>query len=191
MFKEVIKNYKPSNEQELVDKKVMLDFISKNDDALDRNNLVAHFTTSVFIVNESFTKVVYAFHNIYNNWAWIGGHNDNDANFLNVALKEAKEETGLVTLKHYGCDPIMIDVLQVENHYKNDQYINDHLHLNLTYLLIGQEDEQLSIKADENSDVKWIDVRNMVSITNEERMKPVYMKGQKIINKIKNSVNNK
>ena len=191
MFKEVIKNYKPSNEQESVDKKVMLDFIKNNDNALSRNNLVAHFTTSVFIVNESFTKVVYAFHNIYNNWAWIGGHNDNDPDFLNVALKESKEETGLVTLKHYSNDPIMIDVLQVENHYKNGYYINDHLHLNLTYLLIGHEDEPLKIKVDENSGVKWIDISDMVSITNEKRMKPVYLKGQKIINNIKNFLNNK
>ena len=191
MFKEVIKNYKPSNEQENVDKKVMLGFIKNNDNALSRNNLVAHFTTSVFIVNESFTKVVYAFHNIYNNWAWIGGHNDNDPDFLNVALKESKEETGLVTLKHYSNDPIMIDVLQVENHYKNGHYINDHLHLNLTYLLIGHEDEPLKIKVDENSGVKWIDISDMVSITNEERMKLVYLKGQKIINNIKNFLNNK
>lgn len=40
-----------------------------------------------------------AYHNIYKSWAWTGGHSDGDSDLLNVALKEAKEETGLENLK--------------------------------------------------------------------------------------------
>ncbi len=34
-------------------------------------------------------------HNIYNSWAWTGGHSDNEKDQLKVAIKELKEETGV------------------------------------------------------------------------------------------------
>lgn len=35
------------------------------------------------------------YHKIYNSWAWTGGHSDGDNDLLHVAMKEAKEETGI------------------------------------------------------------------------------------------------
>ena len=38
-------------------------------------------------------------HNIYNSWSWTGGHADGDKDLLYVAIKEAKEETGVKNIK--------------------------------------------------------------------------------------------
>lgn len=38
------------------------------------------------------------YHNIYDSWSWTGGHADGDEDVLHVAMKEAKEETGIQTL---------------------------------------------------------------------------------------------
>lgn len=185
MLLETIKNYIPKNMQEETDRLAMINFIKANDNSLSRDNLVAHFTTSAFIVNDDFTKVVFAYHIIYQNWSWIGGHNDLDDNFLNVAIKEAKEETGLTKLIPFSNDPIMLDIIHVTNHIKNNKYVGDHLHLNLTYLLKASESESLKIAPLENESVKWINIEEMVSITNEERMKPIYEKAFNIISKIR------
>jgi len=182
---DIIYNYKALNKQEEVERKVMLDFIKNNDNTLLRENKVAHFTTSAFILNESLTKVVFAYHLIYNSWSWIGGHNDGDNDFLNVALKEASEETGLKTLNTITNKPLMLDIIHVSNHYKNGEYIPDHLHFNLTYFLLGNECEKLTISENENSDVKWIDIDEMVNITSEDRMRSIYKKAYNIINNIK------
>ena len=32
------------------------------------------------------------YHNIYNSWAWTGGHADGNENLVEVALKEAEEQ---------------------------------------------------------------------------------------------------
>ena len=56
---------------------------------------MAHMTASSWIVNEDYTKVLMIYHNIYNSWAWTGGHADGDEDLLHVAVKEAREETGL------------------------------------------------------------------------------------------------
>lgn len=40
----------------------------------------------------------------------------------------------------------------------------------------ADEKEPLRIKADENSGVKWIDIDKIDSVTNEDKMKPIYKK---------------
>jgi 8-oxo-dGTP pyrophosphatase MutT (NUDIX family) len=181
MVKHEIEKYTPYNEQEMVDKQAMLRFIETNDDVLDRDNLVAHLTSSAIVVNESLDKVLFAYHNIYDSWAWVGGHNDGDADLLNVAIKEAKEETGIKRVRPYSEDIFMLDIIHVTNHIKHGKYVPDHLHLNVTYLLIADEDDDLQVKHDENSGVKWFFIDDVLNYVKEERMKSVYQKAfQKI-----------
>jgi 8-oxo-dGTP pyrophosphatase MutT (NUDIX family) len=179
---ELIEKYQPYNEQETKDKKVILDFIHKNDDHLLRTNLVAHMTSSSIVLNKDFKKVLFAFHNIYQSWTWLGGHLDGDKDLLKVAIKETKEETGIKNIKPFSDDIFMIDVIYVSNHIKNGTYVGDHLHLNVTFLLIGDESDELVIKPDENQGVRWFDLDDVLNQISEERMVPVF---NKAIQKIK------
>ena len=77
LFQE-IKNYVPLNEQEERDKEVMLKYILNNSDCLERKNLIAHFTTSIWTVNRERTKTLMVYHNIYHSWSWCGGHADGE-----------------------------------------------------------------------------------------------------------------
>lgn len=83
----LIDNYIPDGEQEKNDKKIMLKYIKKFDDVLTRQNEMVHFTTSAWVVNPSRTKVLMVYHNIFNSWAWIGGHADGNSNLLEVVKK--------------------------------------------------------------------------------------------------------
>ena len=91
-MKELIENYKPINMQEEKDKEVILEYLSYFDNLLTRDNKFAHFTSSAFIVNQDYTKVLMAYHNIYKSYAWLGGHMDGIKDPLEVAIKEAEEE---------------------------------------------------------------------------------------------------
>ncbi|MDY0276482.1 MAG: NUDIX hydrolase [Acholeplasma sp.] len=185
MYKKIINEYIPKCEQEQMDKKAMMDFISKNGDALSRDNLIAHVTSSAFVVNKDFTKVLFIYHLIFKSWSWIGGHNDNDPDCLGVAIKETKEETGLKEVSVVLDEPIMLDNIYVGTHIKNGKYVPDHLHLNVTYLLMADEDEELFIKHDENSGVKWFLLDDILNVCSEERMKPIYTKAINIIKKFR------
>ena len=90
-LKEQILGYNPFDERECVDKKVMLDFINNNSDVLARENNIAHITVSAWIINKDRNKVLMIYHNIYNSWAWIGGHADGNENLLEVVKKEIYE----------------------------------------------------------------------------------------------------
>ena len=183
-LKEQIQNYKPYNEQEENDKEMMLKYIDTFDDVLTRENKMCHFTASNWIVNKERTKVIMIYHNIYKSWAWTGGHADGDSNLLHVALKEAKEETGLDNLKVLSDGIFGIQILTVDSHIKRGKFVPSHLHLDCRFLLEADENEQLRIKEDENSGVKWINIEDTLEITNEEKMRPIYKKlNEKILEK--------
>ena len=182
LYKEQFQSYIPKCEQEEVDKRAIVSFINNNDDCLLRTNLIAHITSSAIVVNKKMNKVLFAHHNIYNSWAWVGGHNDGNPSLLEVAIKEAKEETGNNNIIPYNIEIVSIDVIQVENHIKNGLYVGDHLHLNATFLLIADEDDKLAIKEDENSGVRWFDIDKVISVVKEERIKKVY---SKIFNRVR------
>ena len=171
-----IEKYNPVNEQEKKDKEIILNFINKNDDVLVRDNEVAHITSSGFIVNKSRSKVLMIHHNIYNSWGWTGGHADGDSDLIGVAIKEAKEETGIKETRLITDDICSIDILPVTSHMKKGKYVASHLHLSIAYVLEADESEALVVKEDENSGVKWVDIDKVLELTNEEHMKGVYKK---------------
>ncbi len=177
--------YEPVNEQEEVDKKAILDFIRRNDDALERTNLVAHVTSSAIIVNEAMDKMLFVYHNIYDSWSWVGGHNDGNPDLLAVAIREAKEETGLEIVEPHSKDLFMIDSVYVQNHIKRGKFIPDHLHLNGTYLLIANDSDDLHIKHDENSGVRWFRIEEILDYVSEPRMIPIYEKAIRSIETIR------
>lgn len=171
-----IENYVPYNEQEEKDKSLMLKYIDTFDDVLTRNNEMCHFTASSWIVNKERTKVIMIYHNIYKSWAWTGGHADGDDNLLHVALKEVEEETGLKNLKVLSDGIYGLQILTVDPHIKRGKYVASHVHLDCCFLLEADEADSLTIKEDENSGVKWVDIDEAISLTNEEKMKPIYRK---------------
>lgn len=173
---EYLKAYKPINDQEKYDKEAMITFIERNDDFLLRSNLAGHFTASAIIVNKERTKVLFAHHNIYNSWAWVGGHMDGDDDPLYVAIKEAKEETGLVNVMPVSDQIAGIDTVYVMPHIKNGAHISDHLHFNITFILEADETEEVSAKEDENSGVRWFLFEEVYDYVSEPRMVPIYTK---------------
>ena len=64
-------------------------------DLFTRENELAHFTASAWVVTPDRKKALMAYHNLYNSWAWLGGHADGERNLLSVAVREVCEESGL------------------------------------------------------------------------------------------------
>lgn len=184
-LREKIEKYQPYNEQEAKDKQTMLKYIDTFEDVLTRNNEFGHFTASAWTLNQARTKVLMVYHNIYQSWAWTGGHADGESNLLEVAIRELKEETGVKNVKVLNDNIFSLEIICVNGHVKRGKYISSHQHLNLTYLLEVDEKEILKMKEDENSGVKWINLEDVAKASNEKWMiENVY---QKLNDKLKNT----
>lgn len=176
-YKEAIKAYPPIHEQEKKDKQLILEYIEKfPETVLTRANEWGHLTSSGFIMNPNLDKVLMIHHNIYHTWAWTGGHADGDEDLLYVAIKEAKEETGVQEVYPLMEEIASIDILPVSGHFKRGNYVATHLHLNVAYILIAEERQQLQVKKDENSGVRWLDINELEEYCNEPEIIKIYSK---------------
>ena len=151
-----IQAFQPFNEQEAMDKALMLSLLSEDRDLSSRENLLCHLTASAWVVNPERDKVLMAYHNLYNSWAWLGGHADGNYDLAAVAEREAREESGIEAVRLVSPEILSLEVLTVNGHEKKGVYVPSHLHLNCTYLLEADPAAPIRIKPDENSQVGWI-----------------------------------
>lgn len=179
-----IERYIPFNEQEERDKTLILDWICNNENAFSRDNVVAHMTSSAWVVNKDRSKVLMVYHNIYNSWSWLGGHADDETDLLSVAIREVKEEAGILNVQPVSNDIFSMESLTVDGHVKKGEYVSSHLHLNITYLLEADSEEAVTVNENENSGVAWFAPEEAL----EKSTEPWFVKNvyTKLLNKMKN-----
>ena len=188
-YKSAIRAYEPINAQEANDKNAILDYIALFEhNILTRANAFAHITSSGLILNRSLTKMLMIHHNIYQTWTWTGGHADGDSDMLYVALKEAREETGIDAIEPLMPEIASLDIIPVYGHVKNGAYVSSHLHLNTSFILIADENAETCVKWDETSDIRWVDLSEMPAHSNEPYLIEIY---NKLINRAKSHIANK
>ncbi len=164
--------YQPFNEQEVVDRQVILQQLACNPHVLNRTS-PAHLTCSLWTIDTTHSRTLMVYHNLYHSWSWIGGHADGQQDLASVALRELAEETGVEDVRLVSCGPgdlYSLEVLAVHGHVKQGSYVSSHLHLNVTYLGVASPDAPLRIKPDENSSVKWVDLDEVCKISSEPWM---------------------
>ncbi len=165
---EDVQNYTPVNPQEKEDQEVMLHYMQHSQNYLERENRIAHFTTSLWTVNRARTQTLLAYHNLYDSWAWIGGHADGEERLSAVALRELREETGVCRASLVSEEIFSLEILPVEGHIKKGVYVPSHLHLNVTYLAEASESEKLIVNRAENRAVKWWSFEDALKVPKEK-----------------------
>lgn len=162
--------YEPVDEKERAEKDLILHFLQDAPYPLDRSNLTGHMTVSAWVVNSQRTKVLMAYHKIYDSWAWLGGHADGCADLAAVAVKEACEEAGLTTknVRLVSRKPLSLEVLTVRGHWKRGEWVPSHLHYNVTYMLEASENVVLTVNEEENAGVAWFTFDEALKVSKED-----------------------
>lgn len=180
-YYKLVKEYIPKSIEDAAIRQSMLKYIKENyGTVLTRGNTMAHMTASTVILNEAATKMLMIHHRIYDAWTWQGGHADGDEDLLRVALKEAEEETGLSQVKPVVTDEgnllYRLDILPVRGHFKRDEYIAPHMHLNVAFILIAAENEPVCLNDEETKGIEWVPVEMINEKANEPEITPIYHK---------------
>lgn len=172
-----IKRFMPCCEQEYKEKEIILNLIyDKKEIILKRNCELFHLTSSGFVINEARDKFLIVHHNLYNTWSWIGGHADGEANLMSVASREVKEESGITHIKPDKNEIVSVDILTTSSHYRKNKFVPSHLHLNISYLFIVDQNDPLIIKPDENSAVSWVNAVEIDRYITDKEMSKVFQK---------------
>jgi len=182
-LKAQIQQYEPFNEQEEIDKKVMLNFINSFEDVVTRNNEFGHFTASAFVVNEDFDRALLVHHNIFGGFIYPGGHADGEYDLLSVATREVSEETGLDVVPVNNAI-FALQACPVKGHVKKGKYVTAHIHYDILFLLMAKnlDMNKIRILESENSQVKWATLEETYDANAVDWIKPI---DQKIVEKIR------
>ena len=131
----------------------------------------AHLTSSAWVVSPDRQRVLLAYHNLYDSWAWLGGHADGERDLLAVALRETREESGLEAVRPVSERVYSVEILTVDGHEKRGVYVPSHLHLNVTYLLEGDPASPVRCRPEENSRVGWFALADAPAVSSEPWMR--------------------
>jgi len=93
-LKQLIKNYAQAYPEEKAPHD-MLKFLDDETGYFLRNSYNGHFTGSAWIVSPDRSRILMTHHKKLGKWIQLGGHADGENDLLKVALREAKEESGI------------------------------------------------------------------------------------------------
>lgn len=146
-----LENYNPELEIEKEFRVRFLDFVRKHKDCFFRSQLSGHVTGSAWITTADRTKFLMTHHAKLNKWLQLGGHADGENDILQVASKEAKEESGLKNIRIVSSTIFDIDIHTIPQRKE----VSEHLHYDVRYLFEANENEPLTISP-ESKNLAWL-----------------------------------
>jgi 8-oxo-dGTP pyrophosphatase MutT (NUDIX family) len=125
-------------------------------DCAHRSLLHGHLTASAWILNANRTHVLMTHHRKLNRWLQLGGHADGDLDLPRVALREAREESGLNSIRFLADDPFDVDIHNIPA--RKD--VPQHLHYDVRFLFTADDQEPLVI-SNESLDLAWLAINQL------------------------------
>ncbi|CAN5431116.1 hypothetical protein BH10ACT1_BH10ACT1_16460 [soil metagenome] len=111
----------------------VLDFFLDHPDAAERTCTAGHLTGSALVVDATGGRTLLMLHAKLGRWFQPGGHADGNANLAAVALREAREETGIEGLR------VALPAIDVDVHRVEPPAEDPHLHLDARYLVVAPQ----------------------------------------------------
>lgn len=141
-------------------------FVEAEAGCLDRRCVPGHLTGSAWIVDRSRTQVLLTHHRKLDKWLQLGGHADGDPDLLAVALREAREESGLGSLAVLSPEVFDVDVHAIPARREDPA----HRHYDLRFLLEADAGEPLVISG-ESKDLAWVPLDRLAEFSSEESLR--------------------
>ncbi len=157
----LLRRHSPSDAHEAAMTAATLAFVAENPDCFRRSLLPGHVTGSAWIVSPDRRQVVLIHHRKLDRWLQPGGHADGDSDVAAVARREAREETGLTSLRFVlpaGAKPSngIPAIFDVDVHgIPARGEVPAHKHYDIRFLLEADPAEPFG-QSDEVNNSRWI-----------------------------------
>lgn len=126
-------------------------FVTQNANCFDRSLLIGHVNGSAWVVDRTLTHTLLTHHNKLDKWLQLGGHSDGNPDTLEVALREAQEESGLMDIQPLHTNIYDIDVHTIPE--RGDE--PEHLHYDVRFIFVANMAQPLTVSS-ESKDLQWI-----------------------------------
>lgn len=178
-LKQLLLEYVTVSRQENIIKSKMLEFLAQHPQALERSCTVGHFTASAWLLSNDLQRALLMHHVKLNKWLQLGGHCDGNPNLLEVAVKEAQEESGLTNIQPLNSKIFDIDMHMIPDFGKESA----HTHYDVRFLLRVMDDAPI-IKNSESHELRWCTTNLATFPTNEPSVIKMYKKWLQLLAKV-------
>lgn len=148
-------------------------FLEEDENAFERENFFGHVTGSAFILSSDRTHLLLTHHKKLDKWIQLGGHADSNPDIYEVALKEAKEESSLNSIKLFPLELLAEVSAKYPVIFDLDRHIiparkeaPEHFHYDVRYLFLADRFEKIEV-SDESFDVQWVSIKEILSFNSE------------------------
>ena len=150
----LLAGYRAMGETEVADLERMNQLAVTSADPWSRA-LPLHFTASALVVHPETRRVLLRWHHKFGLWLQVGGHGDpGETDPLQIALREAAEETGLTDLVPWPDASLRHAAVC---HVRASATEPQHEHADLRYVL-ATRDPDAAIPENDNSPLRWLAV---------------------------------
>ncbi len=150
--------YQPFDEHDARARDRIVRFVESHADCFERSLAIGHVTGSAWIVDPSRSRCLLTHHRKLDRWLQLGGHADGDCDVLAVAMREAREESGLTSLRAVSTAIFDCDVHPIPERKSEAQ----HHHYDVRFLVEADPGEPLVV-SDESHELAWIALDDVAS----------------------------
>ena len=147
---DLLGRYEPRDSHEGPNRARIDAFVRAHADCFERSLAVGHITGSAWLIDRAGTHVLLTHHRKLDMWLQLGGHADGDPDVLAVALREAREESGIDDMVPVSTDIFDVDVHPIPE--RRGEPPHDHYDIRFLLTAIGSEKTRIS---DESNDLRW------------------------------------
>ncbi len=171
-------------EADVVDR--ICELVKEHADCFDRKCRPGHITGAAWILSADRRRSLLTHHRKLGRWLQLGGHADGQWQVHEVALREAREESGMTAFDFVPIAglllPFDLDVHLIPARYDSaGRLIEDaHEHHDIRFLLVAQVEQPIHA-SDESHDVGWFTPDEVLALTNEESVLRMLRKAMDLI----------
>lgn len=158
----LLENYPPLDAADRACRERFIAFVRAHPQCFSRELRVGHVTGSAWIVDASGARVLLTHHRKLDIWVQPGGHADGDPDVAAVALREAREETGLSNLTRCGPGIFDLDIHPIPAR----DAVPAHEHFDVRFAFRADASQPLLV-SDESHALAWVKLDQLEQFSRE------------------------
>lgn len=151
----LLQAHAPADDKEARDVAFIIEMCRKHPNILNMNCEPGHLTGSALVVHPGSGRVLLNHHRKLDKWLQFGGHFDYETDPADVALREAREESGISDLRFAQLPATPFDIDAHIIPARGDR--PEHWHLDLRYLVYTDTPDQAALSA-ESHEIRWFTI---------------------------------